>query len=141
MVEELISQIPVPPEPLVPLTMYDCCVGHPDNYLINGKDYTKSVGPFNGMRKIGKNDCFTQDETSFTVSDSVLERMAELEDLFREGKIPWLHSRATRKDEVVSEEHQRIHKNRLFYVSEVEFNFLLKKYLKPLQVWFTITTK
>lgn len=115
---------------LEPLTDYEVFCGSPDNHFYGPKDPTKAVGPINNFRKIKKSEAFKANEDgSWTIHPQILEDMRYFEECLRNNEIPFRITKASYKDEVVEEPEC---KARLFYVNDVAFNLLCKKYMRPL---------
>lgn len=136
-VEEAVNELPEPLQHAVPLTWFDVMVGHPDSFLINPKDYSKSVGPLNSLQGRRASMAFTKlkGEEGFEVANWIYKRMLQLEATVVRGRVPITLTKATIKDEPQTVEKFLIAKSRLFNVIEPELNMLLKKYIKPIMVY------
>jgi len=134
--QSLVDDLPDPVGKQRPLTLYEALVGVPGNPYLKGKDYTKSAGPVHLANGRPSRTIFVQESPEvFRVHPTALARYSFLKRQVLEGKSPVVITSMTVKDEVLSNSKIRENKKRLFGVTEVEWNVLLKEYLAPIHAY------
>nr|URG14712.1 MAG: RNA dependent RNA polymerase [Picornaviridae sp.] len=132
-VDAALEDIPSPRVPLGPLTLHQAICGDPRNSLMSPRDDTKSVGHNLKLLGVGRLEAFKPlGDGVYDVHPAVLEDVARLERCLEEGIAPLGFASATVKDEVYSAKKLAENKSRFFFVMDVSFNLVLRRYVLPL---------
>jgi len=125
-----LSDLPVPERRLEVLTWHQCLVGDPASYLVRGKDTSKAVGASYSLMGGTKAMAFQENpDGTWDMDPWIMSEMERMDQEVRSGLMPQWIARATVKDEMFPIEKVEAGKARLFYVCDVAFNMLMRKYL------------
>lgn len=137
-VQAYTEHIPAPEVSLAPWQLQTVLVGSPVNTFANAKDTSKAIGMGLKSKGITKRNAFTKnDDDSWTIHPDIVSGFNDLDALVRgDGPLPVSWVKATMKEEALSMSKVLNGKGRLFYVSDVVPNLLLKKYVCPILSFF-----
>lgn len=133
-VDYYVDHIPREERDLEPYDWRTVMLGHPHNSFVNARDMSKAIGPSLTSKGVTKEQVVVEWAGRHVFNKVLKEELDTIEDYIR-GRSevrPMMNVKGTDKNAVVTEAAFAKGKGRIFFVCDLSFNLMLRKYLLPI---------